>query len=146
MLISRHETSNGLTIRKAADRDWPTVNKMLIAFADTTDYKYHEGVAMYNYANCVRHGFAIVIGEQPVGVMLANLGSPWFSQEIMSRELVTYVKPEYRGRWINPMLNHYERWLSKVKARGAVSCPDERMARVLQRRGYKRVENVFEVN
>ena len=134
-------------IRPATLDDWPAVDAMLRRFAETRSEGYHTGTAHMSYRACIRSGFAIVAdADGPCGVMLASLGQSWCSRRMMSEELAMWVNPEARGHWLRPMVDAYREWLAMVGARGAIACPDERLAKVLRRWGCTRLETMFEVN
>lgn len=95
-----------ITIRQATQDDVLDVFKMCIAMHQETQFKAFElnPLKMVNSISAWAGGAMLLVAEKVtetarelVGMMVASVFEPWYSQEKMAVEELLYVKPEYRG-------------------------------------------------
>ena len=140
-------------IRDGTLRDWPEVDRMARAFRDSamTWAAYDPKVfrRVYQGLSQDRNGLALVLDlDGAKGVLLAAaLPSP-FSGELAAQEIMWWIDPSARGGSDGArMLDAYELWTRDVGAAHAgVTCLDERVARLFDRRGYQRAEILYRVH
>lgn len=56
-------------------------------------------------------GLVLVVGDEPIGMMLGFVSEQFFSADKVAQELVVYVLPEHRGgRDVIRMIKAFEAW------------------------------------
>lgn len=87
----------------------------------------------------------LVLGEQPVGILMAATFDHPFGAGKVAKETVWFIAPEARGRGAIRMLDAYEAW---ARAQGCdlvgmASLASNDVSRLYERRGYRAVETHF---
>lgn len=93
-----------------------------------------------NTASC-----CIVLGERPVGVLMARMFSHPFGAGWWAKETVWFVEPAHRGRGSLRMLDAYEDWARSVGCSviGMASLASNDVSALYRRRGFAPVETHF---
>ena len=87
-------------------------------------------------------GLVLVVGEEPIGMMLGLVSEQFFSADRVAQELVVYMLPEHRGgRDVVRMIQTFEQWAATRGAREVVlgvstEVSTERTAALYRRLGF----------
>jgi GNAT superfamily N-acetyltransferase len=87
-------------------------------------------------------------GDEIVGLLMAFIHKPLFSNDTMANECLMWLEPEYRsvGR-SKELMDAYEYWAKLVGAKvaqyGHLSTVDERIGALYKRRGAKPIEQTY---
>lgn len=131
-------------IRPAVRRDVPTLAAMAHRFHQSSpaaflDFDFRAAVGMASVAVGGDQFFAIVLDiEGPKGALIAQAQPYALGRQVLAKEIVFWIEPEYRGPWARRMIFEYEAWAA---SRGAVACglscfADGRTVKLFERAGF----------
>ncbi len=140
-----------MAVRRAKDSDLTALTSLGLRFLRWSPYaRIASADGVVGGIRSVLEDGAAWIAEiegQPVGMLLAKLGSPWFDQDsLFAIELAWWVDEEHRGTPVGMrMLAAFERWAEAHDATPVLSDLGEQMPidKMLARRGYRQVERAF---
>jgi GNAT superfamily N-acetyltransferase len=98
-----------INIRKGTEADIPAIIEMGRAYHQESYFKdmpFNEDKAKALIPVLIKTGLGIVAveDEKVVGMMGAALQKHIFSDELMSKDILLYIQPEYRGQHIGQRL------------------------------------------
>lgn len=145
------------TLRKAGLNDIPVLldfGKKLLEDSTYSQAGFDEDVSRYNLERFILDDGkqAMVLlsmdGDKPVGTIVAYNFQTLFSKQKVAVECVWYLEPEYRTiPRATDMMEAFEYWAKQtncfVAQYGLLQSADPRLAKLYQRRGCTKVEEVY---
>lgn len=97
----------------------------------------------------------LVIGSEDVGaILIAHIGSSWFSPTLQASELIVYAHPEVRKRGIaRELVTHYIQWArdkgvapENIKIGVSMEINPDQVSKLYESIGFKKTGYVFTYN
>ena len=142
-----------LQLREARPADVPRLVEMGTHFIATTQYRTKLATNVRALAETMRRLIAIpqavlIVAEYQgdlIGMLAVVAVEHPLSGETTASEMFWWVEPAYRGRLGLYLLRAGEAWAqSRGATRIQMIAPDERVAKLYRRRGYSRLEEVYQ--
>ncbi len=101
--------------------------------------------ALFDYHHASPQTCLMVIGDKPVGLLMAGWFEHPFGFGRFAKETVWWITPGARGRWANKMLDAYEAWAREQSCRavGMATLATNDVSVLFLRRGYLPAETHY---
>lgn len=142
-------------IRKAIATDIPSLLNLAELLVKETSYSHitpSKKRIKTTIEQMINHGFAMVavVDNELVGVMLGDVYTPWYTEDLLGIDYTLYVKPEHRNGMIAfKLITAFKKWAiasGAKQVRCGVGTGINKVGRLYEKLGFKNVGNWYCLN